>query len=257
MNKTYKTIWCEATWSWVAVSEHVNGGRVGATATGTNDERPIRAKLREVSLAALAAFGLSFFASPAMSAPTVASADLCSNYQGGHDSFSQGNPVLFPSNGCTNGITSWTGGAGVGSPINWIGLSADDTQIVLNGSTGQISFRVDGALGNVLTMSNVAGVGPVGGVLLSGVAPGAVTATSSEAVNGSQLYSLSTSVSSGITNISTASSAVTAAASSLTSLSTSASTGLSTTNSAVTSLSTSASTGLSTTNSSVTSLSTS
>jgi trimeric autotransporter adhesin len=113
--------------------------------------------------------------------------------------------------------------------------------------------------------------GSIGGQLqtrqIQYVAPGAVTATSTDAVNGSQLYSLavdvqslSTSTSTGIStnasNIGSLSTGLSTTSSNVDSLSTSTSTGLSTTNSSVSSLSTSTATGLSTTQSGVNSLST-
>ncbi|MBF3540855.1 ESPR domain-containing protein, partial [Burkholderia pseudomallei] len=247
MNKIYKTIWCETTRSWVAVSEHANGKRGGATAAATTSARPIWTRLRGISLAALAAFGLGLFASPAAFAQS--NSVMCANYNNGilptYTGYGASPSLTSP---CTTGIGSWAGGVTPGSTTNWIGLSADDTQIVLNGSTGNIYFRAGGTNGNTLTMSNVAGSGPTGGVLLSGVAAGAVTATSSQAINGSQLYSLSTSASTGIGSLSSSMSTFNSSISSL-------STGLSSTNSGLTSLSTSASTGLSSANSSIASLS--
>ncbi|EGD04122.1 putative outer membrane protein, partial [Burkholderia sp. TJI49] len=74
-------------------------------------------------------------------------------------------------------------------------MTADDSQIVIDGTSGNILFRTGGLLGNVLTMSNIAaspdGSNP-GGVLLSGLAAGV---NPTDAVNMSQLTSLSTSVS--------------------------------------------------------------
>ncbi|MBI5013503.1 MAG: hypothetical protein HZC06_12645, partial [Methylocystis sp.] len=88
------------------------------------------------------------------------------------------------------------------------------------------------------------------GVTISGVAAQALSPTSTYAVNGGQLYSVSTSLSTGLsTTNSNVASLSTSASSGVTSLST----GVSTAQSGVASLST----GLSTTNSSVTALSTS
>uniref|UniRef100_UPI00016A4A32 ESPR domain-containing protein n=1 Tax=Burkholderia oklahomensis TaxID=342113 RepID=UPI00016A4A32 len=247
MNKIYKTIWCETTQSWVAVSEHASGKRGGTASTvSTSSSLGVWTRLRGIALAAAAAIGFAFFGTP--DALAQSNSAMCANYYNGvlasDTGYGASASITSP---CTTGIGSWTGGVTPGMTSDWIGLTADDTQIVLKGSTGNIYFRAGGTNGNTLTMSNVAGSGPTGGVLLSGVAAGAVTATSSQAINGSQLYSLSTSASTGISSLSSSMSSFNSSISSL-------STGLSTTNSSVASLSTSTSTGLSSANSSIASL---
>nr|WP_321955820.1 YadA-like family protein [Paraburkholderia bannensis] len=82
--------------------------------------------------------------------------------------------------------TSYLDGAGVNDNVAQI--LASSTGIELNGTTGVITFQPNG--GNMLTMSAV-----TGGVLLNGVAPGAVNVSSTQAINGSQLYSLASSTS--------------------------------------------------------------
>uniref|UniRef100_UPI002ABE98E1 hypothetical protein n=1 Tax=Burkholderia sp. BCC1970 TaxID=2817437 RepID=UPI002ABE98E1 len=93
-----------------------------------------------------------------------------------------------------------------GSSGQFVVMDAGGTMVEVSADTGLIYFRPGGATsgnssGNVLTMATVSG-----GVLLNGVAAGTISATSTNAVNGSQLYTLSTSASTGI---STAQSGVT------------------------------------------------
>ncbi|WP_414143923.1 ESPR-type extended signal peptide-containing protein, partial [Burkholderia stagnalis] len=232
MNKCYKTIWNEALGAWVAASEN-------DAARGKPSKSKVAAA---VALGALAFSGGGAFLSEAQaytfpgvcaSAPNSVSAFFTAS-----SSISSGT-----GNACnTDAPIVGTAGGSAGSNY-FVYMTANGTQVEVNGDTGLIYFRAGGTSGNVLTMTNVAGAGPTGGVLLSGVAAGAISAASTQAVNGSQLYTLSTSASTGI---STAQSGVT-----------SLSTGLSTTNSSLASLSTSASTGLSSANSSISSLSTS
>ncbi|WP_269140060.1 ESPR domain-containing protein, partial [Burkholderia cepacia] len=247
MNKCYKTIWNEALGAWVAASEN-------DAARGKPSKNKIAVA---VALGALAFVGGGAFLPEAQAwmLPGV-----CASTPSGTSSFFSGGASNISSgsgNACnTEAPIVGTVGGPAGSDF-FVYMNANGTQVEVNGDTGTIYFRAGGTSGNVLTMTNVAGAGPTGGVLLSGVAAGAISATSTQAVNGSQLYSLSTSASTGI---STAQSGVTSLStglsttnSSVASLSTSASTGISTAQSGVTSLST----GLSTTNSTVTSLSTS
>ncbi|MEM5438431.1 ESPR domain-containing protein [Paraburkholderia diazotrophica] len=256
MNKIFKTVWCQASRTWVAASEHALGVKKsesgGAASADAGLSKWFRLSvLAAVSLAAMGMIGP--FASEAQAAGNIV---FCANYGGSYDGYGATSQTSAT---CTTGVTSWAGGVTPGTG-DWTGISADDTQMVINGTTGIISYRVGGASGPVMTMSSSGGH-----VLLSGVAAGV---SPTDAVNMSQLTSLSTSTSTSVSSLSTGLSTTN---SNMASLSTSASTGisslstgLSTTNSSVASLSTSASTGisslstgLSTTNSSVASLSTS
>ncbi|WP_279608908.1 ESPR-type extended signal peptide-containing protein, partial [Burkholderia cepacia] len=250
MNKIYKTVWCETTRSWVAVSEHTRGKRGGNTGGTIVSIFPIWTRLHRISIAALVAFGLNFAASPAAHAEAVMCANngLLTNDAGALSAGVGVASVFCNAGGLLSGVSSWAGGTVSVLNGQWVGLSANGTQMVMDGGGGNIYFRVNGDSGSILEMTQ-----GTGGVLLTGVAPGSVTSTSTDAINGSQLFSLSTSVSTGLSTISTAASIVTSGASTLASLST----GLSTTDSTVSSLSTSTSTGLSAANSSIKSLSTS
>ncbi|WP_322081261.1 YadA-like family protein [Burkholderia sp. BCC1972] len=197
MNTIYKTVWRETTGTWVAVSEQAVG-RIGGTSSSTkvdvNQRKPLKLPLLgALSLAAMGTVGP--FASEAMAANN---ASVCAHYVGPgplgiNVNNSQGltSTLLNIGNGCES--AGWINGldAGTllkqGSPSSWVGLTADDTQIVLDGKEGAIYFRT-GATGNILTMSNTAD-----GVLISGLAAGIKP---SDAVNMSQLSSLSTTVAS-------------------------------------------------------------
>ena len=271
MNKIYRTVWNEALGAWVAASELTKLSHGGATGSSVEarDSRSVRKALRFSALfvAVVVVFG---------GRPNVAEAQyqngLCASTAG--STISEYDNVGGFTNTCSNVGNPIVGTvSSSNSPSNVVFITSQGTQVEVDGDTGAIYFRAGGSSGNFLTMTNVASAGPVGGVLLSGVAAGALNATSTQAVNGSQLYttnsnvsSLSTIVSGFSTSISTANSNVTSLSTTVSGLSTglstaqsgvnSLSTGLSTTNSNVAQLSTSTSTGISTAQSGVTSLST-
>ncbi|MDN7807327.1 MULTISPECIES: ESPR-type extended signal peptide-containing protein, partial [Burkholderia] len=137
----------------------------------------------------------------------------------------------------------------------------------LSGSTAGATSINSTTIGGT-TFSGYAGSSASGGILSVGqvgserriqnVAAGLISGTSTDAINGSQLYAVANTVTSSITSLSSSTSTgLSSVNSSITLLSTSTSTGLSTTNSTVASLSTSASTGLSSATSSITALSSS
>lgn len=159
--------------------------------------------------------------------------------------------------------------------------------LVLGGESAQAQWATV-TNGNVNIQGTLDLNSPSGTNTLTGISAGAVTATSTDAINGAQFHSLSTGLSTvnsnvdgisawlsttntGLSTLSTSTSTslstvnnsidgisawLSTTNSNLSTLSTTASTGLSTTNSNVASLSTSTSTGLSTVNSSISSLST-
>uniref|UniRef100_UPI002351CA04 ESPR-type extended signal peptide-containing protein n=1 Tax=Dyella japonica TaxID=231455 RepID=UPI002351CA04 len=147
------------------------------------------------------------------------------------------------------------------------GASATQANSVALGASSATTLGVNTASATIAgkTYSNFAGVTPAtDGVVSVGsagherqiqnVAAGQITATSTDAINGSQVYSINWDNASSLASLSTGLSTTN---SNVSSLSTWTSTSLSTTNSTITSLSTSTSTGLSTATSSITSLSTS
>ncbi|OJA65164.1 hypothetical protein BGV67_13690 [Burkholderia ubonensis] len=190
MNKIFKSVWCEETRTWVAASEHAvaRGGRASSVVESAGGLKKVL-KLSLLGAASLVAMGVvGPFAGEAMAANN---AGVCLTYDGSSNNTS-GSGGWF-ANGCNS--AGWVQGMVTGSKTNWVGLTADDTQVVLDGSAGSIYFRTGGINGNVLTMSNA-----TGGVLLSGLAAGV---NSTDAVNMSQLTSLSTSTASSITSLST------------------------------------------------------
>lgn len=191
MNRIFKSIWCEQTRTWVAASEHAvaRGGRASSVVASAGGLEKVL-KLSILGAASLIAMGVvGPFAEEAMAANNTG---LCLTYNGGSNNVA-GSGGLITGNGCNS--AGWINGMVPGGSTNWMGMTADDTQIVLDGSAGSIYFRTGGINGNVLTMSNA-----TGGVLLSGLAAGV---NPTDAVNMSQLTSLSTSTATGITSLST------------------------------------------------------
>ncbi|WP_270956364.1 YadA-like family protein [Burkholderia pseudomallei] len=191
MNRIFKSIWCEQTRTWVAASEHAvaRGGRASSVVASAGGLEKVL-KLSILGAASLIAMGVvGPFAEEAMAANNTG---LCLTYNGGSNNVA-GSGGLITGNGCNS--AGWINGMVPGGSTNWMGMTADDTQIVLDGSAGSIYFRTGGINGNVLTMSNA-----TGGVLLSGLAAGVKP---TDAVNMSQLTSLSTSTATGITSLST------------------------------------------------------
>ncbi|WP_337244094.1 YadA-like family protein [Luteimonas sp. gir] len=146
-------------------------------------------------------------------------------------------------------------------------ISSLSTAIGNGGTGGGNAVQYNDAARTAVTLGGASATAPV---RLTNVAPGALATTSTDAVNGSQLFSLSTSASTGVASLSTGVGSLSTGLSTTNSTVTSLSSGVSTTNSTLASLSSSTSTGLgslstgigslstglSTTNSSVTSLST-
>lgn len=190
MNRIFKSIWCEQTRTWVAASERAvaRGGRASSVVASAGGLEKVL-KLSILGAASLIAMGVvGPFAEEAMAANN---AGVCLTYNGSSNNTS-GTGGWF-ADGCKS--AGWVQGMVTNSKTDWVGLTADDTQIVLDGSAGSIYFRTGGINGNVLTMSNA-----TGGVLLSGLAAGV---NPTDAVNMSQLTSLSTSTATGITSLST------------------------------------------------------
>ncbi|KVF25132.1 hypothetical protein WJ07_12495 [Burkholderia vietnamiensis] len=256
MNKTYKTVWNDALGGWVAVSELACAHAGGARGTSASAARPAPRLTRlAVSLALASGLGL---AGSAAWAGTVVNC--------------VGNGITWGSAAGGTGAGAWnqfTAPQGTetacGSSDLGVALSESDTGA--GGLTGTAAYVQVGAVGG-----NAAGTitlyGP-NGIYLKGVtslnnnkitdlAAGTVSATSTDAVNGAQLYSLSTALTGGISPDSLSTS-LSVALGGITSLST----GLSSTDSTVSSLSSSVgqsvgslSTGLLSTTTTVASLST-
>ncbi|WP_196489729.1 ESPR domain-containing protein, partial [Burkholderia cepacia] len=255
MNKIYKNVWCEKTGTYVAASEVATGRRKSGGASAT------------VRVLTAVVLGGGIFA------PTVAFASgvaVCSGSS--YPGYSlNGAGTVNTNMGCTattdaiymGGVASGLGsGTGAGPTVSYITINnATSATPSLFGSVPAQSIQLNAPGSIILSGSNV----NVSNNKIINLANGTVAAGSGDAVNGGQLFSLSTSTSTGlssanssITSLSTSTSTgLSSATSSISSLSTSTSTGLSSANSSITSLSTSTSTGLSSANSSISSLSTS
>ncbi|WP_196592153.1 ESPR domain-containing protein, partial [Burkholderia cepacia] len=262
MNKIYKNVWCEKTGTYVAASEVATGRRKSGGASAT------------VRVLTAVVLGGGIFA------PTVAFASgvaVCSGSS--YPGYSlNGAGTVNTNMGCTattdaiymGGVASGLGsGTGAGPTVSYITINnATSATPSLFGSVPAQSIQLNAPGSIILSGSNV----NVSNNKIINLANGTVAAGSGDAVNGGQLFSLSTSTSTGlssanssITSLSTSTSTgLSSATSSISSLSTSTSTGinslstgLSSANSTVSSLSTSTSTGLSSATSSISSLSTS
>jgi autotransporter adhesin len=84
---------------------------------------------------------------------------------------------------------SATGAVGAGTPSTTVGgaLTALNASV---GNTAAIAVKYDAAGGDLITLGATGGAGAAGPVTITNLADGAVTDTSSDAVNGSQLYDL-------------------------------------------------------------------
>ncbi|WP_425129795.1 ESPR domain-containing protein [Burkholderia vietnamiensis] len=260
MNKIFKVVWSKSRSMFVVASEmataHGGGSSEKSSCRSHADESLAHAtralKLKALVVAVCAAGG---------AAPTLALAGnsgMCLSNTGSQAGWSSAGGLTFTwTSFCDAPLTGTVGTDALAA------FTENGTQLLVDGTNGNIYFRTGGSTGNVLTMSNVGGAG----VLLSGLAPGAVTSTSKDAINGSQLYSLSTSTSSSVSSLSTGVSSMSTSVSSMSTSVSSMSTSVSSMSTSVSSMSTgvssmstgvsSLSTGLSTTNSAVSSLSTS
>ncbi|MCS6468335.1 ESPR domain-containing protein, partial [Burkholderia thailandensis] len=136
MNKIFKSVWCEETRTWVAASEHAvgHGGRASSVVESAGGLKKVL-KLSLLGAASLVAMGVvGPFAGEAMAANNTG---LCLTYNGGSNNVA-GSGGLITVNGCNS--AGWINGMVAGSSTNWMGLTADDTQIVLDGSAGSIYF---------------------------------------------------------------------------------------------------------------------
>ncbi|WP_420483149.1 ESPR-type extended signal peptide-containing protein, partial [Burkholderia cepacia] len=263
MNNIYKVVWSKCRGCFVVVSEL-------GSADGKGTSNSIILTTTSVALAFLG-FSLPFYANAYSlvfngSGPTVFATSGCniavlygatqncvgsnSTAIGGLSSATGSNSVAFGDSATASGDSSAALGANsTAGAVNSVALGYGSVVLTgLSGGTAGATTINNTTIGGT-TFGGYAGSGASGGILSVGkvgserriqnVAAGLISGTSTDAINGSQLYAVASAVTSTIT-----------------SLSSSTSTGLSTTNSTVTSLSTSASTGLSSASSSITSLST-
>jgi hypothetical protein len=253
MNKAYRTVWNEAAGSWVVVSELARAkGRSVSGGQGVAIDVDLAPRLARLALNIALATGLGVTGSAAWAGAII----NCGGGLPAQGSFTEGNGGgVWTTQAAPSGETACNGGTGVA-------LSESNTGN--GGLAGQMAYIQVGSVGGnaagAVTLYGPTGITLNGTTSLAGnkitdLAPG-VNAT--DAVNVSQLQSLSTSVVSGA-DLSSLSTGLSTAQSGVGSLST----GLSTTNSSLASLSSSVgngigslSTGLSTAQAGIGSLST-
>ncbi|AEA63090.1 Putative membrane-anchored cell surface protein [Burkholderia gladioli BSR3] len=173
------------------------------------------------------------------------------------------------SNGIKYFHTNSTGADSIATGVDSVAIgpnavaNIDNSVAIGSGSITTTAVPVSSATVGGITFGNFAGSSPAGTVnigapgferQLTGLAAGRISATSTDAVNGSQLFQTNAAVASLSSSLSSAAGAF---SSSVASLSTSASTSLNALSSSTSTSLSSLSTGVSTTNSSVSSLSTS
>ncbi|SOE86717.1 Head domain of trimeric autotransporter adhesin [Burkholderia sp. YR290] len=178
MNKTYRSVWNESTGTWVAAQENAKGrGKKSSSGTGA------AIATGKFALAAVVAplcvgFG-AFTPDFAMaSGICVTNSDGTKAYdsRGGAQSgsnFATGCPAIASE-------TTWLDGTNPNT-TNALQLYAANTQIDMNNANKTILFSPDGTSKLWMKASG-------SNVLLNGVAAGAISASSTDAVNGSQLF---------------------------------------------------------------------
>ncbi|WP_122984909.1 ESPR-type extended signal peptide-containing protein [Paraburkholderia hospita] len=178
MNKTYRSVWNESTGTWVAAQENAKGrGKKSSSGTGA------AIATGKFALAAVVAplcvgFG-AFTPDFAMaSGICVTNSDGTKAYdsRGGAQSgsnFATGCPAIASE-------TIWLDGTNPNT-TNALQLYAANTQIDMNSANKTILFSPDGTSKLWMKASG-------SNVLLNGVAAGAISASSTDAVNGSQLF---------------------------------------------------------------------
>ena len=181
MNRSYKTVWNEALGAWVATSE-INRSK----GKGKNTvKRVVSAGVLTVA-GVLGASGTNAYAQGSFTCEAQA-VDGSGNAQSGYAVVSNNMSVVT-----ANAVACADPYDTTGSPFASIGVGNSpqglSTGIYFDGSGAHLVEP--GALLNFTASGN--------NVLMTGVAAGGISATSVDAINGSQLYSLSTSVSTSI-----------------------------------------------------------
>ena len=172
VNKSYISVWNEALGSWVAASEHTSA-------------RGKRSKSRVVAEVAVAIAGLSgVFATPVVQAANTTGSGL---------------QLCNSSAGASSG-TSWGPGTGTGggSVLNCVSNTYSFSLNNAGGDTGGNGFtastaRVTGYMNGTLELLGANGISMLGVVQMNsnkmtGLAAGTLSSSSTDAVNGSQLY---------------------------------------------------------------------
>lgn len=184
MNKSYISIWSEVLGTWVAASENTSA-------------RGKRSKSRVVVEAVVAMSALSglWGASAAQANTTGSGLQLCNAAAGATSGMSWGpGTTAATALSCATGTYSFS--------LNNSGTDAGGNGF--STSTARVTGYINGTLelmgANGISMLNVV---QMNSNKITGLAAGAVNATSTDAINGSQLASLSTSTSTSIGSLST------------------------------------------------------
>ncbi|WP_196483399.1 YadA-like family protein [Burkholderia territorii] len=171
MNKAYKTVWNEALGAWVAASELDRAqGRASKAGRGTESGGALRRALKPIMLGVAAVLATGVVADSAW-AGTITN--------------------------CTPGGQPW-GSFNAANLGNWQALASTCSTSYVDmgdGNGAQVTLTNGNVTLAALNGIMLNGVTNLNGNTITGLAPGAVTATSTDGINGSQLFSLSTSVS--------------------------------------------------------------
>ncbi|MCM2551152.1 ESPR-type extended signal peptide-containing protein [Burkholderia glumae] len=233
MNRAYRSIWNEALGAWVAASE--------LCSTQGKANKSSIPKVGRVSARIPLVFALGFVLGESAMANNLAVGDDAKNMIGyavsrtknGYETLAGGddtnaNTAVGTSATANGGRSTAIGDTATATGFHSVAIGAD-SKATGNGSVAVGNDSTDDAQSNVFSVGNRETQRRI-----INIAPGDVSSTSTDAINGSQLYSLSTSTSTGL------SSAISSIGSLSTSISTSIgslSTGLSTTNNYIASLS--------------------
>jgi hypothetical protein len=164
MNKAYRSVWNEAAGTWVAAQENAKGKSKGS------------ARVEPVILAA----GIA--AAALLGAPgSVFAAEMCiKDYNGTAAVTGMSTKTApFTTNGCQPNFYTPPGASDIAE------LEAGGSVVYTDGTNGMVGFRAT-TTGAIVTINSSG--------LLTNIAQGAITASSRDAVNGSQLYTIGTSV---------------------------------------------------------------
>uniref|UniRef100_UPI0005A75329 ESPR-type extended signal peptide-containing protein n=1 Tax=Paraburkholderia bannensis TaxID=765414 RepID=UPI0005A75329 len=185
MNKAYRSVWNDATGTWVAVQETAKSKtRSAQNAACVTAVAPTQENFANSVKLAILPLGLAL---GGLAMPGLASAaGFCYTNTTGTNYID--NNVANIQSGC--GGPGWIDGTQQGKQ-NAAQMYAGGTQIDLNANLATITMSPDGTSKFVMTA-----VGS--NVLLNGVAAGAVSSTSVQGINGSQLYGLANSTASAL-----------------------------------------------------------
>jgi trimeric autotransporter adhesin len=195
MNKIFKVMRNRATGINVVVSENARSRRVvSSTTSACVGPRPLTVSVRKMTALVFTAVAIG-----ASLHTGIARAGGMCNTTAGISAGSATPPGWVLGTICGAPTGGWPSGTNY-STNDGVWLASLATSIVANGTTNQIYFTIAGAS---VTLST-----GVGGLTMDGLANGAVSATSKQAVTGQQLFSLSTSASTTNSNLASLSTGV-------------------------------------------------